>query len=328
MQDLRVAVVGATGLVGRTALNILEGMEQYQFKVIPYATERSASIVIPWRSQQLTIELLNDTPSSPVDYALFCAPNPVAEQYVPLWRKSGVRIIDNSSAFRMADGIPLVVPEVNANRIADADTLVANPNCSTIQLAAAIAPLDRAFGVKSVSVATYQAVSGAGQDAVDDWRREVEGNELKKSVFPRKIHGNVIPMIGAVDPSGYCREETKMMEELPKILEKPSLHVSVTTVRVPVETGHSEAVDLVLESEVSREEVTHALQSGKGLKLFDSIDDYPTPFEIAGTDEVYVGRVRQHPTLKNVFQLWIVADNVRKGAATNAIQIMEEWMTL
>lgn len=324
---LSIGLAGATGLVGRTAIDVFSERFPDDCSFHLFATGNSAGRVVRLCDREITVERLPDAPPE-LDYALFCVPGRVAAEYVPEWRKAGIRIIDNSSVFRMNDDVPLVVPEVNPETIADAQGLIANPNCSTIQLAVALAPIHRAFGLKAVRVSTYQAVSGAGAVSVTRWREEIVGMKYTDSPFPRPIHGNVIPQIGDVDAAGFNVEEVKLMRELPKILAECDLPVTATAVRVPVAIGHSEAVEFELMTRASLEDLLQALEQAEGVVLYRDPGDYPTPIEVCGSDSTHVGRVRSSPADPDTFLLWVVADNLRKGAATNAVQILEMWAGL
>lgn len=321
---MRIAVVGATGLVGGYVLEGLSRQEWGEFELLPFATEgRGRSIELAGR--EFEVLSLPDTPPE-VDFAFFAVPNETARALVPAWNASGIRIIDKSSAYRMAKGVPLVVPEINGDLITPDELLIANPNCSTIQLAVALRPLQEAFGLEQVRVSTYQAVSGAGTAAVDAWRDEAYSNDPVSSPFPRRIHANVIPMIGSANEAGWFTEEWKVMQELPKILGAPELPVTCTAVRVPVEVGHSEAVEVRLGREVSLDEVYEQLRDFPGISLTIDPDAAVTPLEAAGDDEVHVGRLRIDPHDSRSLHLWVVSDNLRKGAATNALQILSRWM--
>ncbi len=322
---LKIALVGATGLVGQTAARVLDEQPLPEFELRPFATAQRAGTKVLCKGREWIVQAIPDTPPD-VDFALFTAPGGVAQTLIPVWREAGIRIVDNSSVFRMAADVPLVVPEVNAARIAEADHLVANPNCSTIQLAVALGPLKQRWGLKRVTVATYQAVSGAGRDAVEDWRAEVRGQQPIHGTFPAPIHANVLPQIGAINDAGYNVEEVKLTSELTRILDLEETPVAATCVRVPVETGHAEAVEVQLGGAPSLEDVLAALEDAPGIVLHRDGASFPMPRAIAGQDPVHVGRVRKHPQLDDVFLLWVVADNLRKGAATNAVQILGEWL--
>ncbi len=325
-EKLRIALVGATGLVGLTALKVLDEQQLPPFELFPFASEQRAGSEVTCNGKSWTVQAVPHTPPE-VDYALFTAPGNLARNLVPDWLKAGIRIIDNASVFRMAYGVPLIVPEVNAFRIQDANGLIANPNCSTIQLAVALAPLHRKWGLRRVSVATYQAVAGAGRDAVEDWKAEVEGKSPVHGKFPAHIHANVLPQIGEMDENGYNVEEVKLSQEMTKILELTNVPIAATCVRVPVEIGHAEAVEVQLADAPAIEDVLGTLERGSGIILHRKNESFPMPIDIAGQDPVHVGRVRRHPMLDDTYLLWVVADNLRKGAATNAVQILQRWIT-
>lgn len=321
---MRIAVVGGTGLVGGRVLDLLSDAEWSGHEVDAFATTANGRTV-DFGGRKLSVKALPDS-APEVDFAFLAVPNATAKHIVPLWTDAGIRIIDKSSAFRMDPNVPLVVPEINGDLITRDTALIANPNCSTIQLAVAVAPLRSAFGLEQVRVATYQAVSGAGSEAVNAWHEEVSGNTPKSSPFPEAIHGNVIPAIGTPDEAGWYTEERKVMEELPKILRQEDLRVSCTAVRVPVEVGHSEVVEVTLGKEASIEEILDALTSAPGVALNRDPAVGATPRQAANRDEVFVGRVRKDPFDPKTVHLWVVSDNLRKGAATNAIQILRKWI--
>ncbi|MDP8208796.1 MAG: aspartate-semialdehyde dehydrogenase [Candidatus Electryonea clarkiae] len=321
---LKIGIVGATGLVGQTAIEVLNERSPENCEFSAYATERIKGRMIAINESVIHVETYPSKPPD-LDYALFCAPNEVAKTLVPEWRNAGIRIIDNSSVFRLDAAVPLVVPEVNSSDISDASGLIANPNCSTIQLAVVLEPLHKAFGIKRVSVATYQSVSGAGAEAVEQWENEIAGETVSKSPFPRPIHANVIPQIGEFNESGFTSEEAKLMKELKKILHLDNIPISATAVRVPVRTGHSEAVEVSLNGKPDLKEVSRCFTNKEGL-VVSAPGEYHTPLEIAGSNEVFISRIREHPDEKGTFLFWVVADNLRKGAATNAVQIMEKWI--
>ena len=327
MRSERIAVVGATGLVGRTVIEVLLNRSDPFENITGYATERSASRTLEVGKKKFRIyPATYERPE--VDYAIFCAPGDIAVRLIPIWRKNGVKIIDNSSSFRMDKHVPLVVPEVNAERIAEADCLIANPNCSTIQLAVVAAPLHREFKIRDVRVSTYQSVSGAGNEALSAWRLETRGGKPDKSPFSRRIHGNVLPLIGDITSDGHATEELKLMRELPKILNERNLRVSATAVRVPVAVGHSEAVEFTFKESPGLDEVIKVLKSASGVVLELDQRKFPAPIDVVGDDRVFVGRLRMHRKDPSTCLMWIVADNLRKGAASNAVQILERWIEL
>ena len=327
-----VAVVGATGLVGRTMISILEERRFPVRSLLLFASERSSGRTVRFRGVDVAVQTLEEENlrTCGADIALFSAGGSVSLRFVPIAAASGMVVIDNSSAFRMNDDVPLVVPEVNSWKITASRRIIANPNCSTIQLAIVLKPLHDRWNVKRVVVATYQSVTGAGKAGVDQLRAEAAGLQPARRAFQHPISGNLIPQIGGFLPDGSTQEEEKMRLETPKILEAPSLAVSATCVRVPVTGGHSEAVTAECERPFEEEEVRHALRDAPGVVLIDdpSSNTYPTPMFAEGSDAVFIGRIRRDRSIPNGLSLWIVSDNLRKGAATNAIQIAEVWSSL
>lgn len=326
-----VAVVGATGLVGRTMLRVMEERRFPIRRLFLFASERSAGTSVRFRGVDLIVEPLREDRlrSCGARMALFSAGAEVGRGFAPVAAKAGMIVADNSSAFRMSDAVPLVVPEVNGHRIPAGPGIVANPNCSTIQLVMALKPLHDRWRARRVVVATYQSVTGAGMRGVAQWEAEAAGRAVERPKFPHRIAGNLIPHIDEFLPDGSTREEEKMRRETPKIMEAPTLAVSATCVRVPVSGGHSEAVTVEFEAPVEVGEAREALRAAPGVRLVDDPAGYayPMPITAAGRDEVFVGRVRRDPTVESGLSLWIVADNLRKGAATNAVQILERWGT-
>jgi len=272
-----------------------------------------------WRVQAPSAEAFGECA-----LALFSAGSMVSREWAPRAVEAGAVVVDNSSAWRQDPEVPLVVPEVNAHQVADRPRgIIANPNCSTIQLVVPLEGLRRAAGLTGVVVSTYQSVSGAGQKGVDAWRAEGEGRTPSSSPFPGRIDGNVIPRIGALGEDGWTQEEAKMRAETRKILGVPGLPVTATCVRVPVEVGHAVSATVELEGPLELAEATHALASMPGVRVMAPEAGDPLPRDVAGTDEIVVGRLRRDPDRANVLHMWIVADNLRKGAATNAVQIGE-----
>jgi len=321
---MRIAVAGATGLVGGAVLDWLGQPEWAGTEVVPYATSGNGRTVM-CGAQELQVQALPTEPPD-VDFAFLAIPNDTARAIVPAWTKAGIRIVDKSSAYRLDPNVPLVVPEVNGDRITRETYLIANPNCSTIPLAVALQPLRKAYGIRRVDVATYQAVSGAGFEAVKAWQSEIKGAPLGNSPFPQQIHGNVIPAIGSADEQGWYTEETKVNLELRKILDDDSMAVACTAVRVPVMAGHSEAVVVKLGRETTIEEVLEVLGAEPALTLERDPRIPLTPLQSEGNDNIFVGRVRIDPFDRRRVHLWVVTDNLRKGAATNAIQILRRWI--
>ena len=331
-RKLNIAIVGATGAVGETFLTVLEERNFPIADLYLLASSRSVGEIIKFKGQDYDVQDLEFFDFRDVDIAFFSAGGDVSKQYAPIAAAAGAVVIDNTSCFRYDDDIPLVVPEVNPKRIAEYTHrgIIANPNCSTIQMVVALKPLHDAVGISRINVATYQAVSGTGRRAVTELVTQIgeliNGRAVKPTVYPQQIAFNVIPHIDEFQDNGYTREEMKMVWETRKILEDDSIMVNPTTVRVPVLYGHSEAIHLELRSPLSAAEARALLSKAPGVKVIDDPSKlkYPTALSHAvGHDEVFVGRIRadiSHPCGLN---LWVVADNVRKGAATNAIQIAE-----
>ena len=321
---MRVAVLGATGAVGRTMLRVLEERLDGVDEIVPLASERSAGGTLRWREREWKVRTPSDEVFDGCPVALFSAGSDVSLEWAPRAVEAGAVVVDNSSAWRQDPEVPLVVPEVNADRVAERPKgIIANPNCSTIQLVVPLAALHAESALRSVVVATYQSVSGAGQTGVDAWRAERGGRTPDASPFPAAIDGNVIPRIGALDEDGWTREEAKMRAETRKILDLPELSVVATCVRVPVEVGHAVAARVELDDPVDVDAATAALADMDGVRVLDATAGDPLPRDVAGTDEIVVGRLRRDPDRANILHMWIVADNLRKGAATNAVQIGE-----
>lgn len=330
-RDWRVAVVGATGAVGETVLAILAERDFPVAEVHALASERSAGEFVDFGGRQVRVTDVAEFDFASVDLALFAAGGGVAAEQAPRAVEAGCWVVDNSSHFRLDPQVPLVVPEVNpeALRGFEQGGLVANPNCSTIQMVAALKPLADAAGLAHVNVATYQAVSGSGSEGVEELAAQTRGlfnqQPVEPSVYPRTIAFNCLPHIDAFQDNGYTGEEMKMIRETQKILDSPELGVNATTVRVPVFYGHAEAVTVETERPLSAQEARRFLAEAPGVEVMDDpvAEVYPTPFETAGTDPVYVGRLREDLSRANSLNLWVVADNIRKGAALNAVQIAE-----
>lgn len=322
---LRIAIVGATGMVGRMFQTVLEE-RRIVAEYTLFASARSAGTKLHFMGKEHVVEELTETcfQGRGFDYALFSAGGSTSEKFAPLAAAAGATVVDNSSCWRMDPSVPLVVPEVNAEALASIPKgIVANPNCSTIQAVVPLKALRDAFGITRVIYATYQAVSGAGQQGYRDLEDGLRGEAPKK--FPYPIAGNCIPQIDVFLPSGYTKEEQKMIEETRKILQLPDLPVAATCVRVPVYHGHSECIHVDLEKPFTPEQVIELFRNTEGLIVADdpSRNEYPMPLTAAGTDPVYVGRIRKDASSSNGVCFWCVADNIRKGAATNAVQILE-----
>jgi aspartate-semialdehyde dehydrogenase len=323
---LHVAVVGATGVVGREFFRVLEQREFPVASIRAFASERSAGTRLIWRGVPLTVEALGPDSFDGVDVALFSAGAGVSRAHAPSAVSAGALVVDNSSAWRMAQDVPLVVPEVNPDDIGLHHGIVANPNCCAIPLTVALEPLRRRAGLERVLVATYQAASGAGRSLSRELEEQTqalaEGRLPEAHHYPRVLAGNVVPGGWRPGSDGYNEEEVKIVQETRKILHQPGLRIAATCVRVPVAVGHSLAVFVETERALVPEEATAILRAAPGVVVRDG-DDYPTPAEVAGSDEVFVGRIRRDLSSLRGLAFWVVADNLRKGAALNAVQIAE-----
>lgn len=320
---MHLAILGATGAVGRTFLEVLEERESPVDELTLLASERSAGKVIEWRGRQIPVRAPAPGVFRGVDVALFSAGGARSLEWAPRAADEGAIVVDNSSAWRMDPDVPLVVPEVNPEAAADRPRgIIANPNCSTIQVVVALKPLHDAASLTRVVMTTFQSVSGAGETGKAALERELRG-ETGDSPFTRPIAGNAVPQIGKFDAEGWTEEERKMVNEPRKIMSLPDLALSATCVRVPVEIGHSVEVMIEQERPISREEAIEVLSAAPGIIVHGPAEEFPTPLAAAGRDEVFVGRIRTDPHRPNVLHFWVVADNLRKGAATNAVQITE-----
>lgn len=320
-----LAIVGATGLVGSTFLKVLEERNFPFENLYMMASAKSAGTTVTFRGREYIVEELTENSfDKPIDIALFSAGGSTSEKFAPIAASKGVVVVDNSSAWRMNKEVPLVVPEVNPEDIKWNKGIIANPNCSTIQAVVALKPLYDKYGIKRIVYSTYQAVSGSGLKGISDLKEGLAGNDIKKA-YPHPIAGNCLPQIDVFLENGYTKEEMKMVNETRKILGDDKLRVTATTVRVPVFDSHSESINVELEKPFEVEEVKKLLSESPGIVLLDDPDNsvYPLAREAAGKDEVFVGRVRRDFSLDNGLNLWVVADNIRKGAATNAVQIAE-----
>ncbi len=316
---LRIAVVGATGLVGRTVLKVLEErLWKRDFELYLLASHKSAGSVLSFLNKDYRVSPLEyDIPE--VDFVFFTVNSDISRKFAPLFVDKGAIVIDNSSAFRLENDVPLIVPEVNPHDVKKHKGIISNPNCSTIQMVVFLNPLIKAFGVSEVFVSTYQSVSGAGMKGIFTLDEEEKGGIYDDTPFPTRIYRNVIPQIGEFN-EGYSTEEWKIIKESEKILRK-KLRIYPTAVRVPVNVGHGEAITVILESSPSLQDVYDVLKNSKGIVIVE--DTYITPVEVEGKDEVFVSRLRFHPDNPRALSAWTVADNLRKGAATNAVQILE-----
>jgi aspartate-semialdehyde dehydrogenase len=319
-----VAVVGATGLVGTKMLEVLEERNFPITELIPVASEKSIGKIVYWKNKEYKVVGYQDAIARKPTIALFSAGGATSLQLAPLFAEAGIRVIDNSSAWRMHQDIKLIVPEVNGAMLSANDKIIANPNCSTIQLVMVLKPLHDAYTIKRVVVSTYQSVTGTGVKAVQQLqneRKEVVG----EMVYPYKIDMNIIPQIDVFTDNGYTKEEMKMTNETKKIMGDDTIALTATCVRLPVMGGHSESVNIAFEKEYLLEDVRQLLQNFDGVEVVDDMDKlrYPMPLDAHNKDDVFVGRIRRDETQTNTLNCWIVSDNLRKGAATNAVQIAE-----
>jgi aspartate-semialdehyde dehydrogenase len=327
MKKFNVAVVGATGMVGRKFLEVLAEKDLPVSNYYLFASARSAGKVVDFVGKPHTVIELNEQNvralSGKIDFALFSAGGQISKEFAPLFVEIGATVVDNSSEWRMHPDVPLVVPEVNPEDVKWHKGIIANPNCSTIQAMVALKPLHDKYGIKRVIYSTYQAVSGAGVSGYNDLKNGVNGDKPEK--FPYPIAYNVIPHIDVFMDNGYTKEEWKMIAETRKILHDDSMKVTATTVRVPVFHGHSESINVEFDTPCTRDGVVDALRSFKGIVVQDdpTTNLYPMPINAENHDEVFVGRIRIDESVESGVNLWVVADNIRKGAATNAVQIVE-----
>lgn len=324
-----VAVVGATGMVGNKFIEVLAERNFPVKNLYLFASKRSAGKTLKFKDADVLVEELveDNIKNKKIDFALFSAGGSISLEYAPIFARYGAVAIDNSSAWRMDPEVPLVVPEVNPEDIKLHKGIIANPNCSTIQAVVALKPLHEKYGIKRIIYSTYQAVSGAGVSGFNDLEEGYKGNAPTK--FPYPIAGNVIPHIDSFLETGYTKEEMKMINETRKILHNDDLKITATTVRVPVFYGHSESVNVELENSFELEDIFEMYRNAEGIILEDDVNNlvYPLPINAEGHDEVYVGRIRRDFSVDNGLNLWIVADNIRKGAASNAIQIAERMIS-
>ena len=322
---MRIAVVGATGMVGRVMLQVLEERNFPITEIIPVASERSIGKTIEYKGKEYKIVSMQDAVEMRPDIAIFSAGGETSKQWAPKFAEVGTTVIDNSSAWRMDPDRPLIVPEINADILTTEDKIIANPNCSTIQLVMVLNPLHKKYGIKRVVVSTYQSVTGTGKDAVEQLNGEIEGRDVPK-VYPYQIFKNALPHCDVFDEeTGYTKEELKLTREPRKIMRVDEMNITATAVRVPVQGGHSESVNIEFENEFDLAEVRKLLAEQEGVTLQDNPDTntYPMAFYSEGKDDVFVGRIRRDMSQPNTLNCWIVADNLRKGAATNAVQIAE-----
>ncbi|HET6311244.1 MAG TPA: aspartate-semialdehyde dehydrogenase [Candidatus Nitrosotalea sp.] len=326
---LNVAVVGATGMVGHEMLRVLAQRHFPSERVIALASERSKGMTVAYNGSTIKIESLDEKAFKGIDIALFAASSDIALMYGPLAAEAGALVIDNSSAWRMKENVPLVVPEVNSEDIRDNEGIVANPNCCAIPLTVILNPLRNAVGLERVLVSTYQSASGAGRALVDELEEQTKaiaaGTEPQAVAYPYQLAYNVVPGGWRPEPDGFNEEEVKIVNETRKILHLPELRITATCVRVPVPVGHGESVFIETTKKITADEARTLFGTAPGVIVEDDPHAklYPTPHGVAGKDEVYVGRIRNDPSTANGLALWLVSDNLRKGAALNAVQIAE-----
>lgn len=321
---MRLAVVGVTGMVGRAFLRVLEERRLPIDKFYAFASARSAGEKIFFAGDEYTVEELTESSfDRGIDIALFSAGAGISKAFAPIAADKGCVVVDNSSAWRMDDNVPLVVPEVNPEDVKWNSGIIANPNCSTIQAVVALKPLHARYGIKRIVYSTYQAVSGAGMGGYAELAETLKGGEPKK--FAHRIAGNCLPHIDVFQENGYTKEEIKMINETRKIMHAPELAITATAVRVPVYYGHSESINVEFHRSYLLEELIETLRQSPGIVIQNDWKDnqYPMPITAEGRDEVFVGRIRRDESVENGVNLWVVADNLRKGAATNAVQIAE-----
>ena len=321
---MKVAVVGVTGLVGSKILQVLEERNFPVSELIPVASENSVGKAITFNNKTWTVVSMASAIEAAPDLALFSAGGSVSKEFAPLFAAKGTYVIDNSSAWRMENEIPLLVPEVNAHALKQENHIIANPNCSTIQMVVALKPLHDRYGIKRIVVSTYQSVTGTGQKAVAQMDAERSGTVVTP-VYPHPIDRNILPHIDVFQENGYTKEEMKMVNETRKILENQGIGVTATTVRVPITGGHSESINVEFERDFNLDEVRNILAAAPGVVVQDDVQHniYPMPIWSHDKDDVFVGRIRRDESQPNTLNLWVVSDNLRKGAATNAVQVAE-----
>ncbi|MBP3763296.1 MAG: aspartate-semialdehyde dehydrogenase [Bacteroidales bacterium] len=322
---MKIAVIGATGLVGREMLAVLAERGYGNHEVLAAASARSAGSRLPFAGRELEVTTVEDALAQRPQFAIFSAGAEASRQYAPQFAMAGCTVIDNSSAWRKDAEVPLVVPEINIAAVRPTDRIIANPNCSTIQMVLALSPLQREYGIRRIVVATYQSITGTGLKAIRQLETEEAGSQCTDPAYPNPIHRNLFPHGGDFLPTGYTTEEQKLIDETRKIFGDKHIDISPTVVRVPVVGGHSEAVNVELRRDYTLDDVRRLLAETPGIVLQDDPSQalYPMPVTAHHHDEVFVGRLRRDPSQPMTLNLWIVADNIRKGAATNAVQIMQ-----
>ena len=322
---MKVAVVGVTGVVGTVMLSLLDKRKFPITQIIPVASEKSVGNQIRFQGKDYSIVSLNDAVAMKPDIALFSAGGSISKEWAPKFADIGTRVVDNSSAWRMDSTKKLIVSEVNSETLTDDDYIIANPNCSTMQMLVVLAPLHKRFNIKRLVISTYQSVSGTGKNAIDQLYSERNGSDSQK-VYPYSIDQNLLPHCDVFEEGGYTKEENKLINETKKILNDNSIQITSTAVRVPIEICHGESVNIEFEDDFKLEEVFSVLKNSPGLIVQDEPEKnlYPMPINASNKDEVFVGRIRRDFSIKSGLNLWIIADNLRKGAATNTIQIAEK----
>ncbi len=321
---MRIAVVGATGMVGQVMLKVLAERNFPVTELFPVASERSVGSKITFNEKEYEVIGLEEAVSQKPDLALFSAGGETSLEWAPKFAAAGTTVIDNSSAWRMHPDKKLIVPEINASDLTLEDKIIANPNCSTIQMVMALAPLHKKYEISRVVVSTYQSITGTGVKAVQQLENEYQG-EKGEMAYPYPIHRNAIPQCDVFEENGYTKEEMKLTNETKKILKDDSVHVTATAIRIPVVGGHSESVNITFKNDFEINEVRQILKEFPGVTLQDNpdVNTYPMPIYAEGKDDVFIGRIRRDFSQPNSLNMWIVADNLRKGAATNAVQIAE-----
>ena len=321
---MRIAVVGVTGMVGKVMLDVLTERNIRITELIPVASEKSIGKTILFKGENIEVIGLAEALNTQPDIALFSAGGDTSLEWAPKFAENGTTVIDNSSAWRMKKHIKLVIPEINASKLTSTDKIIANPNCSTIQMVMAIAPLHKAFKIKRLVISTYQSITGTGVKAVNQLDNEMN-DKIGEKAYPYQIHKNALPQCDVFVKNDYTKEEMKLVQETHKILEDSSIGITATAIRIPVIGGHSESVNIEFELEYDIKKVRTILDETIGVEVIDDPKKnlYPMPINAKGKDEVFVGRIRRDESVESGLNLWIVSDNLRKGAATNTIQIAE-----
>ena len=321
---MRIAVVGVTGMVGKVMLDVLTERNIPISELIPVASEKSIGKTILFKGENLEVIGLAEALNTQPDIALFSAGGDTSLEWAPKFAENGTTVIDNSSAWRMKKDIKLIIPEINASKLTSTDKIIANPNCSTIQMVMAIAPLHKAFRIKRLVISTYQSITGTGVKAVEQLNNEMY-DKIGEKAYPYQIHKNALPQCDVFLKNDYTKEEMKLVQETHKILEDSSIGITATAIRIPVVGGHSESVNIEFELKYDIKKVRTILNETIGVEVIDDPKKnlYPMPINAKGKDEVFIGRIRRDESVENGLNLWIVSDNLRKGAATNTIQIAE-----